>query len=75
MIRDPSVVPTEAERSEAQWRDLRSTISRKSLREGPSATRLQRYGKVVTHCEFSIPVKDEADKERLRALAKAIQAN
>jgi probable F420-dependent oxidoreductase len=33
-----------------------------------------RYGKVVTHCEFSIPVKDEADKERLRALAKAIQA-
>jgi hypothetical protein len=35
----------------------------------------QRYGKVVTHCEFSIPVKDEADKERLRALAKAIQAN
>ena len=33
-----------------------------------------RYGKVVTHCEFSIPVKDEADKERLHALAKAIQA-
>ena len=33
-----------------------------------------RYGKVVTHCEFSIPVKDQADKERLRALAKAIQA-
>ena len=35
----------------------------------------QRYGKVVTHCEFSIPVKDEADKERLRVLAKTIQAN
>jgi alkanesulfonate monooxygenase SsuD/methylene tetrahydromethanopterin reductase-like flavin-dependent oxidoreductase (luciferase family) len=35
----------------------------------------QRYGKVVTHCEFSIPVKDEADKERLRLLAKTIQAN
>jgi hypothetical protein len=34
----------------------------------------QRYGKVVTHCEFSIAVKDQADKERLRALAKAIQA-
>jgi hypothetical protein len=32
-----------------------------------------RYGGVVTHCEFSIPVKDQADKERLRALAKAIQ--
>jgi alkanesulfonate monooxygenase SsuD/methylene tetrahydromethanopterin reductase-like flavin-dependent oxidoreductase (luciferase family) len=34
----------------------------------------QRYGKVVTHCEFSIPVKGEADKERLRMLAKTIQA-
>jgi len=34
-----------------------------------------RYGKVVTHCEFSIPVKDQADKERLHALAKAIQAS
>jgi probable F420-dependent oxidoreductase len=33
----------------------------------------ERYGKVVTHCEFSIAVKDQADKERLRALAKAIQ--
>jgi alkanesulfonate monooxygenase SsuD/methylene tetrahydromethanopterin reductase-like flavin-dependent oxidoreductase (luciferase family) len=33
-----------------------------------------RYGKVVTHCEFSIPVKDNADKERLRVIAKAIQA-
>lgn len=33
-----------------------------------------RYGKVVTHCEFSIAVKDAADKERLRDLAKAIQA-
>src|SRR6185369_17900910 len=33
-----------------------------------------RYGKVVTHCEFSIAIKDAADKERLRALAKAIQA-
>jgi probable F420-dependent oxidoreductase len=32
-----------------------------------------RYGGVVTHCEFSIPVKSAADKERLRALAKAIQ--
>ena len=33
-----------------------------------------RYGKAVTHCEFSIAVKDQADKDRLRALAKAIQA-
>jgi alkanesulfonate monooxygenase SsuD/methylene tetrahydromethanopterin reductase-like flavin-dependent oxidoreductase (luciferase family) len=35
---------------------------------------VDRYGRVITHCEFSIPVKDEADKERLRTLAKAIQA-
>lgn len=33
-----------------------------------------RYGAVVTHCEFSIPVKDAADKERLRGLAHTIQA-
>ena len=32
-----------------------------------------RYGGVVTHCEFSIPVKSAADKERLHALAKTIQ--
>jgi alkanesulfonate monooxygenase SsuD/methylene tetrahydromethanopterin reductase-like flavin-dependent oxidoreductase (luciferase family) len=32
-----------------------------------------RYGRVVTHCEFSIPVKDAADKEVLRELAKTIQ--
>ena len=32
-----------------------------------------RYGKVVTHCEFSIPVKDAADKERLRELASTLQ--
>ena len=29
---------------------------------------------VVTHCEFSIPVKAAADKERLRELARTIQA-
>jgi probable F420-dependent oxidoreductase len=34
----------------------------------------ERYGKVVTHCEFSIAVKDQADKERLRDLARTIQA-
>jgi alkanesulfonate monooxygenase SsuD/methylene tetrahydromethanopterin reductase-like flavin-dependent oxidoreductase (luciferase family) len=33
-----------------------------------------RYGAVVTHCEFSIPVKSAADKERLRDLAGSIQA-
>ena len=33
-----------------------------------------RYGPVVTHCEFSIPVKDDADRERLRGLATAIQS-
>jgi probable F420-dependent oxidoreductase len=33
-----------------------------------------RYGSVVTHCEFSVPVKTAADKERLRELAKTIQA-
>jgi probable F420-dependent oxidoreductase len=32
-----------------------------------------RYGGVVTHCEFSIPVKTPADKARLRGLAKTIQ--
>jgi alkanesulfonate monooxygenase SsuD/methylene tetrahydromethanopterin reductase-like flavin-dependent oxidoreductase (luciferase family) len=32
-----------------------------------------RYGGVVTHCEFSIAVKSAADKERLRALARTIQ--
>ncbi|WP_422000794.1 TIGR03617 family F420-dependent LLM class oxidoreductase [Reyranella sp.] len=33
-----------------------------------------RYGPVVTHCEFSIPVKDDADRDRLRGLAAAIQS-
>ena len=33
-----------------------------------------RYGKVVTHCEFSIAVKTDADKERLRDLARTIQS-
>jgi alkanesulfonate monooxygenase SsuD/methylene tetrahydromethanopterin reductase-like flavin-dependent oxidoreductase (luciferase family) len=38
-----------------------------------AARLLDRYADVVTHCEFSIPVNDAADKERLRALAKTIQ--
>jgi len=33
-----------------------------------------RYGDVVTHCEFSIPVNDAGDKQRLRGLARAIQS-
>src|SRR5882757_8439615 len=33
-----------------------------------------RFGKVVTHCEFSIAVKTDADKERLRDLARTIQS-
>ena len=37
------------------------------------AQALRRYGGVVTHCEFSIPVKSPNDKERLRGLAKTIQ--
>jgi probable F420-dependent oxidoreductase len=34
---------------------------------------VERYGKVITHCEFSIAVRDEADRERLRSLAGAMQ--
>ncbi len=34
----------------------------------------ERFGHVVTHCEFSIAVKSAADRERLRALASEIQA-
>jgi hypothetical protein len=34
----------------------------------------ERYAGVVTHCEFSIPVSDDADKQRLRELAKTIQS-
>jgi probable F420-dependent oxidoreductase len=33
-----------------------------------------RFGGVITHCEFSIAVTNEADRERLRALAKTIQS-
>ena len=33
-----------------------------------------RFGKVVTHCEFSIAVKTDADKEQLRDLARTIQS-
>lgn len=34
---------------------------------------VDRYSGVVTHCEFSIPVNGEGDKERLSDLAKTIQ--
>jgi hypothetical protein len=33
-----------------------------------------RYGGVVTTCEFSIAVKNEGDRERLRQLAGDIQS-
>jgi probable F420-dependent oxidoreductase len=35
---------------------------------------VDRFAKVVTHCEFSIAVKTDADKERLRDLARTIQS-
>jgi probable F420-dependent oxidoreductase len=38
-----------------------------------AARLLDRYSGVVTHCEFSIPVNDAGDKERLHELAKTIQ--
>jgi probable F420-dependent oxidoreductase len=34
---------------------------------------LARYGRVITHCEFSIAVANEVDKDRLRAIASRIQ--
>lgn len=34
---------------------------------------LERYGSVVTHCEFSIPAKTEAEKETLKQVAGTIQ--
>jgi hypothetical protein len=33
-----------------------------------------RYSGVVTHCEFSIPVNSETDRQRLRDLANTIQS-
>jgi hypothetical protein len=33
-----------------------------------------RYGGVVTNCEFSIAVKNDGDRERLRQLASDIQS-
>jgi probable F420-dependent oxidoreductase len=34
----------------------------------------ERFGKTITDCEFSIAVKSEADRERLRSLATSIQS-
>lgn len=34
----------------------------------------ERFGSVVTNCEFSIAVKDDRDRERLRELAREIQS-
>jgi len=39
-----------------------------------AAKLIGRFGKVVTHCEFSIAVKTDGDKERLRDLARTIQS-
>ncbi len=33
----------------------------------------ERFGRVITHCEFSIAVRTEADKARLKGLADGIQ--
>ncbi|MBS0548677.1 MAG: TIGR03617 family F420-dependent LLM class oxidoreductase [Proteobacteria bacterium] len=38
-----------------------------------AAKLLDRFGGLITDCEFSIAVKTDEDKERLRALAKEIQ--
>jgi len=35
---------------------------------------LERFGDVVTHCEFSIAVRDPADKEQLSRIAATLQA-
>jgi probable F420-dependent oxidoreductase len=34
----------------------------------------ERFGKTITDCEFSIVVKNDADRERLRSLATSIQS-
>ena len=34
-----------------------------------------RFGKVVTHCEFSIAVRNDADREILRGIAKDIHSD
>ena len=53
--------------------DILETFVTVGTYDGSPRKLCDRYGGVVTHCEFSIPVKSAADKERLRALAKAIQ--
>jgi probable F420-dependent oxidoreductase len=35
---------------------------------------IQRFGHIVTNCEFSIPVRTSAEKECMKALAKEIQS-
>ena len=35
----------------------------------------QRFGDVVTNCEFSIAVKNQADKERLAQIVKDVHAH
>jgi hypothetical protein len=35
---------------------------------------VERFGAVVTHCEFSIAVRNESDRERLAELVRSIHA-
>jgi hypothetical protein len=35
---------------------------------------VERFGPVVTHCEFSIAVRDESDRDRLAQLVRSIRA-
>jgi hypothetical protein len=35
----------------------------------------ERFGDVVTNCEFSIPVRSEEEKEIMRALVKDLHAD
>jgi hypothetical protein len=39
-----------------------------------AAKLLERFGDVVTHCEFSIAVRDPADKAQLSRIAATLQA-
>ena len=36
---------------------------------------VERYGSVVSHCEFSIAVRDDADRETLARLVSEVRAS
>src|SRR5580658_917388 len=65
-----------------RWEEMPQHISDDVLHQfvtigtyGTIAARLcERFGRVITHCEFSIAVKTDADKHVLRDLAKTIQS-